>query len=126
MQRRKDLLNNIGDRINEKYKKELVKVETKDEYYNMKKVIEPVMYIIELAKNSMIEAGVTPNIVPIRGGTDGAKLSYMGLPTPNIFTGGANFHGIYEYISGEDMLKVKETIINIIINDALCRDKIKD
>ena len=72
----------------------------------------------------MKEAGIEPKIVPIRGGTDGAKLSYKGLPTPNIFTGGANFHGIYEYVSGEDMLKAKETIINIIKNDALVRSEI--
>lgn len=125
LQKRKDLLKNISEIINEKYKSQLVKVDVHDEYYNMKKVIEPVMYVIELAKKSMLEAGVTPKIVPIRGGTDGAKLSYMGLPTPNIFTGGANFHGIYEYISGEDMVKVKETIINIIKNDALNHEKIK-
>ncbi|MCI6457726.1 MAG: peptidase T [Terrisporobacter sp.] len=125
LQKRKDLLKNISERINEKYKSQLVKVDVHDEYYNMKKVIEPVMYVIELAKKSMLEADVIPKIVPIRGGTDGAKLSYMGLPTPNIFTGGANFHGIYEYISGEDMVKAKETIINIIKNDALNHEKIK-
>ena len=125
LQKRKDLLKNISEIINEKYKSQLVNVDVHDEYYNMKKVIEPVMYVIELAKKSMLEAGVTPKIVPIRGGTDGAKLSYMGLPTPNIFTGGANFHGIYEYISGEDMVKAKETIINIIKNDALNHEKIK-
>ena len=125
LQKRKDLLKNISEIINEKYKSQLVKVDVHDEYYNMKKVIEPVMYVIELAKKSMLEADVIPKIVPIRGGTDGAKLSYMGLPTPNIFTGGANFHGIYEYISGEDMVKAKETIINIIKNDALNHEKIK-
>ncbi|MEG1408922.1 MAG: peptidase T [Terrisporobacter sp.] len=125
LQKRKDLLINIAERINERYKEELVKVEVKDQYYNMKKVIEPVMYIVDLAKKSMEEANIESQIVPIRGGTDGAKLSYKGLPTPNIFTGGANFHGIYEYISGEDMLKAKETIINIIKNDAIVRDKIK-
>ena len=125
LQKRKDLLKNISEIINEKYKSQLVKVDVHDEYYNMKKVIEPVMYVIELAKKSMLEADVIPKIVPIRGGTDGAKLSYMGLPTPNIFTGGANFHGIYEYISGEDMVKAKETFINIIKNDALNHEKIK-
>ena len=114
----------IAQRINERYKQELVKVEISDQYYNMKKVIEPVMYIVNLAKKSIKEAGIEPVIVPIRGGTDGAKLSYKGLPTPNIFTGGANFHGIYEYISAQDMLKAKETIINIIKNDVKVRDKI--
>lgn len=94
LQRRKDLLINIADRINERYKSKLV------------------------------EAGVTPNIVPIRGGTDGARLSYMGLPIPNIFTGGANFHGIYEHIAVEDMIKAKETIINIIKNNAITHDEV--
>lgn len=122
LQRRKDLFVNIADRINERYKQELVTVELKDQYYNMKKVIEPEMYIVDLAKKSMEEANIEPQIVPIRGGTDGARLSYMGLPCPNIFTGGVNFHGVYEYISGEDMVKAKETIINIIKNDAVVRD----
>lgn len=124
LQKRKDLFMDIAQRINERYKQELVKVEISDQYYNMKKVIEPVMYIVNLAKKSIKEAGIEPVIVPIRGGTDGAKLSYKGLPTPNIFTGGANFHGIYEYISAQDMLKAKETIINIIKNDVKVRDKI--
>ena len=91
----------------------------------MKEKVEPVFHIIETAKKAMEMADITPDVRPIRGGTDGAKLSYMGLPTPNIFTGGANFHGIYEYISGEDMVKAKETIINIIKNDALNHEKIK-
>ena len=124
LQRRKDLLINIADRINERYKSKLIEVELYDQYYNMKKVIEPVMYVMDLAKKSMEEAGVTPNIVPIRGGTDGARLSYMGLPTPNIFTGGANFHGIYEHIAVEDMIKAKETIINIIKNNAITHDEV--
>lgn len=119
LQKRKDLLRKIADEINEKYKIKLVEVDIHDEYYNMKKVIEPVMYIVNLAKKSMEEAGLVPNIIPIRGGTDGAKLSYMGLPTPNIFTGGANFHGVYEHIAVEDMMKAKETIINIIKNDLI-------
>ena len=72
------------------------------------------MHIIDNAKLAMEEAGLTPNIIPIRGGTDGARLSFMGLPTPNIFTGGENFHGRYEYIALESMEKAVETILNII------------
>ena len=125
LQKRKDLFIKIADEINEKYKTKLVEVELHDEYYNMKKIIEPVMYIVDLAKKSMEEAGVVPNIVPIRGGTDGAKLSYMGIPTPNIFTGGANFHGIYEHIAVEDMMKAKETIINIIKNDLIAHNDLE-
>lgn len=125
LQKRKDLFVEIADRINERYKSKLVTVELSDQYYNMKKVIEPEMYIVDLAKRAMKEADIEPEIIPIRGGTDGAKLSYKGLPTPNIFTGGANFHGIYEYIAVEDMMKAKETIINIIKDDALVRDEMK-
>ena len=117
LQKRKELFLKIEKQINEKYNKEVVKVNLKDDYFNMKKFIEDKMEIVELAEKSMKEAEVTPIIVPIRGGTDGAKLSHMGLPTPNIFTGGANFHGIYEYVSGEDMIKAKETIINIVKNN---------
>lgn len=85
-----------------------------DQYYNMDTKIKPVFEIIELAEQSMKNVGVTPTIVPIRGGTDGSKLSFMGLPTPNLFTGGHNFHGQYEYVVVESMLKAKETIIEII------------
>lgn len=111
---RKDKMKDIEKALNEKYGDGVVKVEIKDQYKNMKEKIEPVMHIIENAKEAMIEANVTPNIRPIRGGTDGARLSFMGLPCPNIFTGGENFHGKYEYIPVESMEKAVEVIINII------------
>lgn len=86
----------------------------KDQYYNMKEKIEPVMYIIDKAKTAMEKAGVKPLIIPIRGGTDGSKLSFEGLPCPNIFTGGHNFHGRYEYIPINSMRKAVDVIINIV------------
>ena len=114
LQKRKDLLKNISEIINEKYKSQLVKVDVHDEYYNMKKVIEPVMYVIELAKKSMLEADVIPKIVPIRGGTDGANISFDGIPCPNLGTGGHNFHSVYEYVCLEDMQKTSEILISIV------------
>ena len=111
---RKNKMKAIEKALNEKYGEGVVTVEIKDQYKNMKEKIEPVMHIVENAKEAMIEANVTPNIRPIRGGTDGARLSFMGLPTPNIFAGGENFHGKYEYIPVESMEKAVEVIINII------------
>ncbi len=80
----------------------------------MREKVEPVFHIVEIAKKAMELVGVQPKVVPIRGGTDGSKLSYMGLPCPNIFAGGMNFHGKYEYVSVETMEKAKEVIIKII------------
>ena len=88
-------------------------VEIKDQYYNMREKIEPVMHIIETAEKAMREAGVEPRVQPIRGGTDGAQLSFKGLPCPNIFAGGENFHGKYEYVSIQSMEKAKDVIVNI-------------
>ncbi|MBN2746577.1 MAG: peptidase T [Bacteroidales bacterium] len=99
--------------LNEKYGENTVNVEVKDQYFNMKEKIEPVIHIVDLAKKAMEKAGVKPLIRPIRGGTDGARLSYMGLPCPNIFTGGYNFHGPYEFLVLEYLQKSVETIINI-------------
>lgn len=104
----------IEEVLNKTYGEGTIKVEIIEQYKNMKEKIEPVMHIIDNAKLAMEEAGLTPNIIPIRGGTDGARLSFMGLPTPNIFTGGENFHGRYEYIALESMEKAVETILNII------------
>ena len=106
----------IAGFLNKKYNGNWIKAEVKDSYYNMKEKIEPVMYIIELAKKSMEEVGVTPVIKAVRGGTDGARLSYMGLPCPNIFTGGHNFHGRYEYIPIQSMDKAVEVILKIVEN----------
>ena len=86
-----------------KYKDAKIEIEVKDSYYNMREKIEPVMYIVDLAKKSMEELEIVPNIRPIRGGTDGARLSYRGLPCPNLFTGGHNFHGRFEYICIQSM-----------------------
>lgn len=88
-------------------------VEIKDQYYNMREKIEPVMHVIEIAEKAMRDAGVEPKVQPIRGGTDGAQLSFKGLPCPNIFAGGENFHGRYEYVPVSSMEKASEVIVNI-------------
>lgn len=113
---KKILMQKAVEYLQQKYKDAEFKLELKDSYYNMKEMIEPVFEIVELAKKSMIDVGVTPIIRPIRGGTDGSKLSFMGLPCPNIFTGGHNFHGKYEYISLNSMEKAKEVIVKIVEN----------
>lgn len=110
---KKELLEKVVEFLNIKYG-DIISLEIKDSYYNMKEKIEPVMHIIELAKKAMKELGITPLIKPIRGGTDGARLSYEGLPCPNLFTGGLNFHGKFEYISIQGMEKSVETILKII------------
>lgn len=111
---RKNKIREIEKELNKKYGEGTVVAEIKDQYNNMKEKIEPVMHIVENAKEAMIEANVTPNIRPIRGGTDGARLSFMGLPTPNIFAGGENFHGKYEYVPVESLEKAVEVIVNIV------------
>ncbi|MEG6613435.1 peptidase T [Pseudoclostridium thermosuccinogenes] len=111
---RKNKLEKIAEYLNDKYGKNTVTLEMKDQYYNMKEKIEPVMHIVETAKKAMEELGITPLIRPIRGGTDGARLSYMGLPTPNLFTGGHNFHGRFEYIPVESMEKAVQVIVKIV------------
>lgn len=98
---------------NELYGSERIKVDLRDSYYNMKEKILPVMHIIELAKRAMLDVGVTPIIRPVRGGTDGARLSYMGLPCPNIFNGGHNYHGRYEFVPVESMEKAVQVIVRI-------------
>lgn len=100
--------------LNSKYGPGTVELEIVDSYFNMKEIIEPVMEIIDLARSAMEALGIEPKISPIRGGTDGARLSFMGLPCPNIFTGGHNFHGRYEYIPVKSMEKAVATIIKII------------
>ena len=99
-----------------KYKDAKIEIEVKDSYYNMREKIEPVMHIIDLAKKSMEELEIAPNIRPIRGGTDGARLSYRGLPCPNLFTGGHNFHGRFEYICIQSMEKARDLIVKIAEN----------
>lgn len=111
---RKERFVEIEKELNKKYGENRVTVEIKDSYKNMKEKVEPVMYIVDMAKKAMESANVTPLVKPIRGGTDGARLSFMGLPTPNIFTGGENFHGKYEYIPVESMMKAVDVILNIV------------
>lgn len=115
-ERKKKMIQECADFINGKYGAGVVTVDIKDQYYNMKKQVEPHYHIIEKAVKAMEDAGVKPNIRPIRGGTDGARLSFMGLPCPNIFAGGLNFHGKYEYVPVQSMEKATEVILNIIRN----------
>lgn len=101
--------------INRQFGEEIVLLDMKDQYYNMREKIEPVLYIVDLAKKAMEDAEVTPIVKAIRGGTDGARLSFEGLPCPNIFAGGHNFHGRYEFVPVESMKKAVEVIINIVL-----------
>ena len=110
---RKYLLQKIAFDFNEQYQENIVFVDIKNQYFNMKKMIIPVMHIVDIAEEAMIDAGIEPIIKPIRGGTDGSQLSFKGLPCPNIFAGGHNFHGRFEYIPVESMLKATEVIIGI-------------
>lgn len=117
---RKQRLNNIVQELNQKYNN-CLHLEIKDQYYNMKEKITPVFHIVEIAKQAMEALGINPIIKPIRGGTDGSQLSFMGLPCPNIFAGGHNFHGKYEYVPAESMQKATEVIVKICELTALKR-----
>jgi len=110
---RKKFLREAAALLRLKYGKTAVKVQLRDQYYNMREKIEPVRYVVDLAREAMEACGVEPKVKPIRGGTDGARLSYMGLPTPNLFTGGHNFHGRYEFIPIPSMEKAVEVITRI-------------
>ncbi|MCM3573597.1 peptidase T [Mesobacillus subterraneus] len=112
-QARKDLVQKITNELRLTYGETRVELEMNDQYYNMKDKIEPVKEIVDIAYEAMENLGIKPIVKPIRGGTDGSQLSYMGLPTPNIFTGGENFHGRFEYISVDNMMKSVETIVEI-------------
>jgi tripeptide aminopeptidase len=112
--KRKQVMEAAVSQMNKKYGEETVILNMKDQYYNMKEKIEPVKYVVDIAVKAMEEVGVKPIIRPIRGGTDGARLSFMGLPTPNIFAGGENFHGRYEYIPTDSMEKAVEVILKIV------------
>lgn len=110
---RKILIQRIGEQLNDKYGQGTVEVEVKDQYYNMKEKIDPQMHVIDIVLRAMQDEGVAPSVEPIRGGTDGAQLSFKGLPCPNIFAGGVNFHGPYEFVSCQVMEKAMRTIIRI-------------
>ncbi len=111
-EKRKQLLRDIAAKLNSVHG-DCIVLEIKDQYFNMRQKVEPVMHIVDLAKEAMEAVGVTPIIKPIRGGTDGSQLSYKGLPCPNIFAGGHNFHGKYEYVPVESMQKAVEVIVKI-------------
>ena len=103
----------LAERMNEKYGEGTVSLDIKDSYFNMREKIEDNLFVVDRAKCAMTELGVTPIVVPIRGGTDGARLSFMGLPCPNLCTGGANFHSRFEFVSVEAMDKITEIIVKI-------------
>ena len=110
---RKRFISHCADEMNAKYGEGTVTVELKDQYYNMKEKIDPQMHVIDLVLHAMQECGVAPKVKPIRGGTDGAQLSFRGLPCPNIFAGGVNFHGPYEFVSIQSMQKAMQVIVKI-------------
>ena len=122
-EKRKELIEKITKKINKKFAKQfgedIVIAEIKDQYYNMKEKVLPVKHIVDIAENAMEKLGIKPIIKPIRGGTDGSQLSYKGLPCPNIFAGGHNFHGKYEYVPVESMQKGVEVIVKIAELNAL-------
>lgn len=111
---RKTEMQRLVDKINTEFGNGTATIELKDQYYNMKEKIEPVMHVVDLAYKAMEMAEIEPKVKPIRGGTDGAQLSFKGLPCPNLFAGGHNFHGRYEFVPIQSMHKAKEVIINII------------
>lgn len=111
---RKAKLASIVEELQNKYGAERIILQMKDQYYNMREKIEPVKVVVDIAQTAMEKLGIKPIIEPIRGGTDGSQLSYMGLPTPNIFTGGENYHGRYEYVSADNMVLAVQTIIEIV------------
>ena len=112
-EKKKALFLQVGEFLNQKYGEGTFEITMKDSYYNMKEVIEKHMHLIDNAKEAMQELGIEPVVVPIRGGTDGARLSFMGLPCPNLCTGGQNFHGKYEYACADDMEKIVELLVRI-------------
>ncbi|MFB4364571.1 peptidase T [Bacillus sp. LR_6] len=112
-QNRKETMKRTVEELQNEYGQDRILLDMNDQYYNMREKIEPVIEIVNIAKQAMENLGIEPKISPIRGGTDGSQLSYMGLPTPNIFTGGENFHGKFEYISVDNMVKAVNVIVEI-------------
>ncbi|ALJ04452.1 peptidase T [Pseudalgibacter alginicilyticus] len=110
---RKEMMQKLTNELNSQYEKEIISIEITDQYFNMKEKVEPVMHIVDIAEEAMKQLKIKPLIKAIRGGTDGSQLSYMGLPCPNIFAGGHNFHGRYEYVPVESMIKATEVICKI-------------
>jgi tripeptide aminopeptidase len=112
-ERRKKEIIHLVNKINAEFGEGTATIEIKDQYYNMREMVEPVMHVVDLAFEAMEAVGVTPNVKPIRGGTDGSRLSYMGLPCPNIFAGGHNFHGRFEYVPVQSMEKAMMVVVKI-------------
>ncbi|HCX99113.1 MAG TPA: peptidase T, partial [Bacteroidales bacterium] len=110
----KEYIAKVAEFINMKYGQGVVTLEIKDQYYNMRQMVEPVIHVVDTAVEAMKLVGVKPDVKPIRGGTDGARLSYMGLPCPNLFAGGENFHGKQEYVVVNSMVKATEVMLKII------------
>jgi len=111
---KKVLIQDCVNLLNKRYGEGVLKLELKDQYFNMREKVEEVYHIVEIAEKAIVQVGVEPKVVPIRGGTDGSRLSYMGLPCPNIFAGGLNFHGKFEFVPLESMVKATEVILKII------------
>jgi len=112
-QERKVLFQKTADELNKKHGEDIIKVEIKDQYFNMREKVEPVMHIVDIAEDAMKELGIKPLIKAIRGGTDGSQLSYKGLPCPNIFAGGHNFHGRFEFVTLEAIQKATDVVVKI-------------
>ena len=110
---RKAFIKKCVAKMQEKYGEDAVTADVRDQYYNMKEKIDPNMHVIDIVLHAMQNSGVAPKVKPIRGGTDGAQLSFKGLPCPNIFAGGVNFHGPYEFVSIQVMQKVVDVIVRI-------------
>jgi len=113
-ERRKKEIIHLVNKINAEFGEGIATIEIKDQYYNMREKVEPVMHIVDLAFEAMEAVGVKPNVKPIRGGTDGARLSFEGLPCPNIFAGGHNFHGRFEYVPVQSMEKAMQVVVKIV------------
>ena len=113
-EQRKEKIREVVATINERYGQGMAELELKDQYYNMREKVEPMMYVVDIAKDAVKSVGVEPKVKAIRGGTDGAQLSFMGLPCPNIFAGGLNFHGPHEFCPVQSMQKAMMTVVNIV------------
>ncbi len=113
-EKKKELFLQTGAFLNSRYGEGTFEIEMKDSYYNMKEIIEGHMHLVDYAKEAMEELEIVPVVVPIRGGTDGARLSFMGLPCPNLCTGGQNFHGRFEYACADEMERIVDLLIKIV------------
>jgi len=111
--KRKKVFEEKIEAMNQRYGAGSFSLEMADQYYNMREKVEPVMHVVDIAREAIIQAGIKPDVKAIRGGTDGARLSFMGLPCPNVFAGGVNFHGRFEYVPIQTMEKACRVVVNI-------------